>query len=86
MVFLTVLTIIVGWLLGVWLPWQAILGFILVFVVMAYKGCYDGGLEKLPAVFATIILVWAMVIAGFITSDVTWAMIFGFTKTAFTGG
>ncbi len=85
MVFLVVLTIIVGWLLGVWLPWQAILGVILVFVVMAYKGCYDGGLEEVWG-GATIILVWAMVIAGFITSDVTLAQVFGLVKIGFTGG
>ena len=76
----------IGWLLGVWLPWWGIGGVLLLFVVQAYRGEFDGSLANAISGLAIMWLSVVMVIVGFAFSDVTWAMIFGFTKTVFMGG
>lgn len=76
----------IGWLLGVWLPWWGIGGVLAFFAIAAYRGGYDGGLEMIPLVVATWVLILTMIVVGFAGGDVTWSMIFGFTKTVFMGG
>ena len=85
MIVLMLIAGILGWLLGVWLPWWGILSVLAFFVISAYRGAFDGGLEAIPTTLAAIILCIFMCIIGFAVGDVTWVMLFGLTKTAFTG-
>ena len=76
---------IVGWLLGIWLPWWAIICVLLIVIYIGNKTGFGEGLSAIPIAIATSIMCLLMVIVGFATGNVTFMQLFGFTKILFTG-
>lgn len=76
---------LIGWLLGVWLPWWAICCVLAYFAIAGFRGAFNGGLEVILIILTAIVFCAAMVFSGFATGDVTLMQLFGFVKVAFTG-
>ncbi len=75
---------IIGWLLGIWLPWYGILIASIALVVNEIRldRCgLDGALVAISAFACSAI----MVLVGFISGDVSFSQIGGFIAMLFTG-
>ena len=83
MLFVVILMAIMGWLAGVWLPWQLLL------VSYLWIAVVVNGIRGLPAIGATLLVcvfVLASSLVGFVVGNATLADIGRFIKFLFTGG
>ena len=82
MLFGFIVAVALGWLAGVWLPWQ------LLVVVYLWLAVIDKG-EGVSSIWVGVLFVVFSVtsfIVGFATSDVTFVQVWEFIKMIFTGG
>ena len=74
-----------GWLSGIWFNWMIIFSVLALLAYAAFDGAFDGGLEKIPGIIATVCFCRTMIIIGFISGDASVAQIGNFLSLAFTG-